>query len=180
MKTEYGYSARRIEDRAEEIRQVKEATGYSRFYDLGLKPTALETYAKGEIIMPIKRVFDEVRPELIFLPFAHDAHLDHRMVYECAIACTKAFRAPYVRKVLCMDIISETDYGDAPFPANSFVDIGAYIENKIEISKIYRSEILSSPFPRSEETIRAQARYRGAACCVEYAEAFQIIKEVIL
>lgn len=120
----------------------------SRFYDLGLKPTALETYAKGEIIMPIKKVFDEVRPELIFLPFAHDAHSDHRMVYECAIACTKAFRAPYVRKVLCMDIISETDYGDAPFPANSFVDIGAYIKNKIEISKIYQSEILSSPFPR--------------------------------
>lgn len=180
MKTEYGYSTRLVEDRVEEIRQVKEATGYFRFYDLGLKPAALDTYARGELIPMIKAVFDEVQPELVFLPFSHDAHSDHRIVYECALACTKAFRAPYVRKVLCMDILSETDYGDAPFPANCYVDISPFIERKLKIARIYQSEFLPPPFPRSEEALRAQARYRGATCHAEYAEAFQIVKEIVL
>jgi LmbE family N-acetylglucosaminyl deacetylase len=180
MRTEYGYPAPLVEKRAEEIQRVKEATGYSQFYDLGLKPAALETYEKGEMITSIKKVFDKEQPELVFLPSPHDAHSDHRVVYECAIPCTKTFRAPYVRKVFCMDIISETEYGDAPFSANCFVDISAYMERKIKISEIYGSEFLSSPFPRSKEKVRAQAQYRGAACCAEYAEAFQIVKEIIL
>lgn len=178
MKTEYGYSAQQVDMRAGEIQRVKEATGYTAFYDLGLHPAALETYTKGEIIAAIKQTFDEVRPELVFLPFSHDIHSDHRAVYECALACTKAFRAPYVRKVLCMDILSETDYGDAPFPANCYVDISPFIERKLKIARIYQSEFLPPPFPRSEEALRAQARYRGAACHAEYAEAFQIIKEI--
>lgn len=180
MKTEYGYSAQLAQDRMEEIQRVKEQTGYSRFYDLGLKPAALETYPRGEIIAAIKKVLDEERPELVFLPSPCDAHSDHRIVYECALACTKAFRAPYVRKVLCMEILSETDYGDRAFPANCFVDITSQIEDKIKISGNYRTELLRPPFPRSEEAVRAQARYRGAACCAEYAEAFQIVKEMIL
>lgn len=180
MKTDYGYSAQRVESRAEEIQQVKKATGYSKFYDLGLKPAALETYAKEEIIRRMKEVFDDVRPELVFLPSPYDVHSDHRTVYECAFACTKAFRAPYIRKVLCMEIVSETDYGDKPFPANCFVDVSAFIEKKLNICGIYQSEFLPPPFPRNREVIRAQARYRGAACCSEYAEAFQIVKEIIL
>ena len=178
MRTEYGCSARQVEVRAEEIQRVKEATGYSAFYDLGLRPAALETCARGEIIAQIRRVLDEVRPEMVFLPFSHAVHSDHRIVYECAFACVKTFRAPYVRKVLCMDILSETDYGDTPFPANCFVDISPFMERKLEIARIYRSEFLPPPFPRSEEALRAQARYRGAACCAEYAEAFQIVKEI--
>lgn len=178
MKTEYGYSLQQVETRAREMQQVKEATGYSAFYDLGLRPAALETYARGEIIADMKRVFEETQPELVFLPFSRDAHSDHRVVYECALACTKSFRAPYVRKVLCMDILSETDYGDAPFPANCFVDISPYMESKLKIAQIYRSEFLPPPFPRSVEAVRAQAQYRGAACCAMYAEAFQIVKEI--
>lgn len=179
MKEEFGYPAETVRTRAEEIQRVKAATGYSRLYDLGLRPTALETYARGEIIGPMKRAFEEVRPELVFLPSPHDAHSDHRIVYECALACTKTFRAPCVRKVLCMDIISETDYGDVPFPANCFVDISPYMEEKIRIAKIYRSEFSDPPFPRSEETVRAQAKFRGSACCAAYAEAFQTVKEIV-
>lgn len=180
MKTEYGYSAEAVRIREKEIQQVKTAVGYSGFYDLGFKPAALETYARGEIIASIKQVFDAIQPEMVFLPSPYDAHSDHRIVYKCAYACTKAFRAPYVRKVLCMDIISETDYGDAPFPANCYVDISPYIEEKIRIAGMYQSEFLSSPFPRSEESVRAQARFRGASCCAEYAEAFQIVKEIVI
>ena len=155
------------------------ATGYSGFYDMGLCPAGLESYSKQDIIGPMKAVFDEVRPEMVFLPYAHDAHSDHRIVYECAMACTKAFRAPYVKKVLCMDIISETNYASEAFCPNLFVDISDYIEDKLRIAAIYHSEIQDAPFPRSLEAIRAQAAYMGSYCCCRYAEAFYIVKEIL-
>lgn len=180
MKPEYGYSKQVIQTRAEEIELVRKATGYSAFYDLGLRPAGLERYAKSDILIPIKKIFDEVKPELVFLPFPDDAHSDHRVVYECALACTKPFRAPYVRKVLCMDILSETNFSSVPFRADCYVDISAYIEGKIQTASYYKSEIQAPPFPRSEAALRAQARFRGASCYLEYAEAFQIIREVFV
>lgn len=180
MKPEYGYSKQLVKKRAAEMDQVRKATGYSSFYDLGLQPAALERYAKTDIISKLKDVFDTIKPELVFLPFPQDAHSDHRIVYECALACTKAFRAPYVRKILCMDIISETNYAAAPFDANCYVDISPFVEKKLKIMEFYQSELLAPPFPRSKEGLLAQARYRGSACYCEYAEAFQIVKEIII
>lgn len=179
MKPEYGYSSAAIQTRSQEIQQVQDATGYSAFYDLGFRPAGLEQYAKAEIIMPIKEIFDRVQPELVFLPSPHDAHSDHRVVYECALACTKAFRAPYVKKVLCMDILSESNYSTVPQNINCYVDIGPWIEDKLRIASFYRSEIQDPPFPRSRDGILAQAKFRGNACFCEYAEAFQIVKEII-
>lgn len=180
MKQEYGYSLSAVQTREQEIQQVAEATGYSEFYDLGLRPAGLEQYCKSEIITPIKEIFAAVQPELVFLPFSQDAHSDHRIVYECALACTKAFRAPYIKKILCMDILSETNYAAAPFAINCYVDISPFIEQKLKISSYYQSEFQPSPFPRSSDGILAQARFRGSACYCEYAEAFQIVKEIIV
>lgn len=130
-------------------------------------------------ISKMKDVFDEIRPELVFLPSPQDAHSDHRIVYECALACTKAFRAPYVRKILCMDIISETNFSVEPFNANCYINISQFIEKKLNIMAHYQSEFLEPPFPRSKEGVLAQARYKGSACYCEYAESFQIVKEII-
>lgn len=180
MKVEYGYPEQTVQRRADEMERVRKATGYSAFYDLGLQPAALERYAKTDIIAKIREAFESEKPEVIFLPFPHDAHSDHKIVYECAISCAKAFRAPYVRKILCMDIISETNYAMAPLDANCYVDISPFIEKKLEVMKFYQSELLEPPFPRSKEALLAQARYRGSACYCAYAEAFQIIKEIII
>lgn len=180
MSPQYGYSEQLVKKRAIEIEQVRKATGYSAFYDLGLQPAALEQYGKTDIILKIKEVFDAEKPELVFLPFPHDVHSDHKIVCESAISCIKAFRAPYVRKILYMDIISETNYAVTPFDANCYVDIGPFVKKKLEIMEFYQSELLEPPFPRSKEGLLAQARYRGSACYCEYAEAFQIAKEIII
>lgn len=54
-----------------------------------------------------------------------------------------------------------------------------FIERKIEIMNIYKNEIGSHPFPRSERNIRALATFRGATAGCEYAESFMILKEII-
>ena len=94
------------------------------------------------------------------------------------MACCKSFRTPSVEKIMCTEIISETDYADSDygFVPNYFVDISEYIDEKIRILAIYNSEVKESPFPRNEEAIRGLAKYRGASCYAHYAEAYRVLK----
>ena len=81
-----------------------------------------------------------------------------------------------------METLSETEFAPSPkedsFIPNMFVDITDFIERKIEIMKIYKSEIGACPFPRSERNVRALATFRGATAGCEYGESFMILKEI--
>ena len=75
---------------------------------------------------------------------------------------------------------SETQFGlirENYFRPNTFIDITSHLDEKIKILKHYKSEIQEHPFPRSEETIKALARWRGANAGFHYAEAFEVLFE---
>ena len=132
------------------------------------------------MVPKISMVFQEVEPEVIYVLNRSDAHSDHRVLFDAVMACTKSFRYPYIREVLMYECISETEFAPAlpekAFQPNVFIDISVNLEEKLELMKIYDSELGEHPFPRSERNIRALATYRGAPCGVEYAEAFQLLK----
>lgn len=180
MKTEFGYEKKAASRRASEIKKVVRAYGFDGFFDLGLRPAGLDGYGRHFLIQRITDVFAEVRPEVVLLPFKNDAHSDHRIVFEAALPCTKIFRHPYVNKVLSMEVVSETDYAsaDAGFVPDYFVDITEYMEMKLKIAGIYRTEVSRHPFPRSCETLRAQAMVRGSQASCKYAEAFKVLKVI--
>jgi hypothetical protein len=96
------------------------------------------------------------------------------------MACTKSFRYPFIKKVLMYECISETEFAPAFFEKvflpNYFIDISVFIEKKIEIMRVFESELGNPPFPRSEENIRALAKFRGSTVGCQYAEAFQVVK----
>lgn len=80
------------------------------------------------------------------------------------------------------EVLSETEFAPA-LPENFFnpmvfTDISEYFERKIEIVKLFESEILSKNQPRSTSSIRAHNRYRGSRIGVKYAEAFQLLLEI--
>ena len=133
-----------------------------------------------EIIKRIRRVLEEVKPEWLMIPGQYDAHSDHRVVYNCCMACAKVFRAPYIKRVTTMEILSETEQGfqREKFDPNLFIDITDELEDKIKAMKIYDTEIEKVPFPRSLENIKALAAVRGGSCQRRYAEAFCIVRQI--
>ena len=180
MSTVYGWDEKIIAHRQEQIQAVKRFYGFSGFYNLAFPPSKLSEMDEGEIISAVKRVFEEVEPEWLILPGQYDAHSDHRIVYNCCMACAKTFRTPYIKRIMTMEIISETDYGfqGEKFSPNFFVDISGELEDKLEVMRIYDTEIEKIPFPRSLENIRALAVFRGGICASRYAEAFCIVKQI--
>jgi LmbE family N-acetylglucosaminyl deacetylase len=143
----------------------------------------LDQLSLGSIISKLSTILCKIKPDTVILPFKSDIHSDHRVAFEAAYSCTKSFRFPFIKNILMMETLSETEFSPSTkedsFIPNVFVDITGFIDKKIELLKIYKSEIGSHPFPRSERNIRALATLRGATAGCDYAEAFMLLKEII-
>lgn len=178
--TSQGFSEERVNSRQKEIDMVKERLGISKVYKLDFPTISLTDESLVKMIPMISDVFNTSKPEIIYVLNRSDAHSDHNITFRATLACTKSFRYPYIKRVLMYECLSETEFGPT-LPENVFiptyyVDISDYQEEKIEIMKIYDSELGEHPFPRSIRNINALASYRGASVGVEYAEAFQVLK----
>lgn len=175
------FSEEFVKKRRAQFKKVEEHYGFQKVYNFNLATTKLEGYDSSEVIDKISDVFQEVRPEMLILPDYNDAHSDHKKVFEWCHACSKTFRFPYIKQIMTMEIISETDFGrpENPFHPNYYVDITDYIEDKIRALEIYDTELGEPPFPRSIENVRALAMIRGAVAGVKYAEAFRLIKYIV-
>ncbi|MDO4720818.1 MAG: PIG-L family deacetylase [Peptostreptococcaceae bacterium] len=180
MSEDYGYAQERVGKRNDEIRLVNERYGFRDFLNLELEPAGLEKYTFSEVYPRIADFLLEVKPDTLILPNPSDAHTDHEAVFRWMSPFTKSFRYPFVQKVLVMEILSETEFsmGNTGFKPNYFVDVSDFMDEKIEMMKLYESEVGSGNFPRSERNIRALGTLRGSMSDRFYAEGFQLLKYV--
>lgn len=181
--TEYGFTPERVESRNHEIAKVASQYAFTDYFMLNYPTMHLDEIPKGKIISEISGIFSSVKPTHVILPFYGDVHTDHRVGFECAYACTKAFRYPSIKNIWMMETPSETDFGlpgqQNVFSPNLFVDITDKMKGKEEIFRIYESESAPHPFPRSIDNLYALATTRGATAGFFYAEAFMSIKTIL-
>lgn len=177
-----GFPKERVKNRQEEISEVAKKLGVKKTFVLDYKTMSLSSESLIKMIPEISKIFSEVEPEIVYCVNRSDAHSDHRITFDAVFACTKSFRYPYVKQIYMYECISETEFApsfpEKMFIPNYFVDISNFMNEKLEITKIYNSEIGDHPFPRSMKNIEALAIFRGAMCGVEYAEAFQLVKYI--
>ncbi|RPI72665.1 MAG: PIG-L family deacetylase [Desulfobacteraceae bacterium] len=178
-----GFSTEQILKRQREIKQVTEQYRFRSIQGLQWPATFLDTVPLREITSGVHKYFQEIQPEVIYVPYRGDAHTDHRIVFDAVAAAGKWFRQSGLRRILAYETLSETelgiDPGDKGFRPNVFVDIGEFLEKKIEILKIYAGEVGEFPFPRSIDAVNALAAFRGAAAGCRAAEAFMLLKEIM-
>jgi LmbE family N-acetylglucosaminyl deacetylase len=177
-----GWSKNSVQERENEIELVRKGLGVQprHLFHLGFPTTKLDTFPMVELIAKVSDVFQIFQPEEVFIPHQGDVHSDHRLTFEVVSACTKWFRYPSVKRVLAYETLSETEFGLDPsktFQPNVFVDISTHLEKKLELLRIYASELGEFPFPRSETAIRALAQFRGSSSGFESAEGFELLLE---
>jgi len=177
-----GYSQEFVTKRQKQIKAVSQKYQFSKTYSLSLPTTKLHQVDFSEIITKISSVIQEIQPEVIYTVNRSDIHTDHQVAAKAVMSSTKSFRNHFIKRILMYECISETEISP-PLPENIFIpqvysDISGFLEKKIEIMKIYESELQESPLPRSVENMKALARFRGSTVSVEYAEAFMLCREV--
>lgn len=178
-----GWNKDIVEKRQKEIKTIAEMYGFEKTFKLDYPTAKLDIIPVQEIIKSISEVILEIEPEIIYLPNRSDVHTDHQITFKAVYSCTKNFRYPFIRKILMYETLSETEFAPAlpedTFVPNFFVDITKYSEKKLEIFKIYKSELMKKPLPRSLEVVEAFDKCRGSQIGKKYAEAFVLLKEII-
>jgi LmbE family N-acetylglucosaminyl deacetylase len=181
MTADTGYSASEIARRDAEIERVAAAFGFASVARLGFATTRLDTLPLGDVVGAVKRVVEQVAPDVVYTPFAGDAHSDHAVLARAAGAAVKWFRAPSVRQLFAYEALSETGFAlapdAAPFAPDRYADIAAELAQKLELLALFAGELGRFPFPRSREAVTALARWRGASAGLAAAEAFVTLQE---
>jgi LmbE family N-acetylglucosaminyl deacetylase len=183
MREEYGFDASAVAVRRQEIDATASQLHFSSIHELGFAPAGLDQVSKKQLVERVATVFNTVRPNILYVPYGGDSHSDHGAAFDALMACTKWFRFPTIRRVLAYETLSETDASlsvdSSSFKPNVFIDIGAFLDQKISIMAGYKSELHDFPFPRSERGLRALAEIRGVASGFAAAEAFMLLRERI-
>ena len=123
--------------RMQEITQVAKQYNFEKTFELNLEAATLDQVADSLLVGEISKVFLEIQPNIVYVPYPSDIHSDHKAVFEATMACTKWFRYPSVEKVLAYETLSETDFTINPdannFRPNVYINIEKYLDKKIEL-----------------------------------------------
>ncbi|MBR3171034.1 MAG: PIG-L family deacetylase [Lachnospiraceae bacterium] len=174
-----GPSSKRIQ---EEACNAHLLMGVKESVFLNLPSCKLEEISKTRLNNELSNVIKKVKPEIVFIPHYGDMHLDHRWVAEGAMVAIRPIVAPYIKRILAYETLSETEWNTPSvknvFIPNVWVDISEHLNDKLEAMRCYQSQLIDFPHPRSLEAIEALARYRGSTVGVDAAEAFMLIRAI--
>ncbi|OBP15401.1 hypothetical protein A5320_08560 [Rheinheimera sp. SA_1] len=183
MDPSQGYSDAQISERERIISQVSKSYAFDSVTQLQYVAGRLDTYSTGTLVSDFKCCLERIQPDTLYLPYKYDVHTDHAVVFNAMVSASKSFRAPYVKRWLAYETLSESEFSLDPlnvhFNPNVFVDVSHFRKAKLSICLLYHTEIFAHPFPRSVEAVNAKLTLRGAQCNVDAAESFVLLKEIL-
>ncbi|MBQ6927316.1 MAG: PIG-L family deacetylase [Oscillospiraceae bacterium] len=166
----------------QEAKQAHEILGVSQSIFLDLPACELDGMSKPRMNSAFCRVVSDIKPEIVLIPHYGDMHLDHRWVAEGAMVAVRPLEAPFVKKVLAYETLSETEWNtpsvNNAFMPNVWVDISGELDGKLKAMECYRSQLHAFPHPRSLRAIKALAEYRGSTIGAQAAEAFILVRGI--
>lgn len=167
-----------IKNRIGEIARANKILGIKKTFCLDLPTVKLDTVPQKEINDKILAIINQVRPEILYIPYGGDLNQDHRLAAEACLISARPF-ANKAKKILAYEIVSGAEWGMKQFEPNSFMDITDTLKDKLRAMACYKSELKKFPHPRSREGITVLAKKRGTESGILAAEAFTIIREIM-
>lgn len=172
-----------IEQTRTQAQQTHRHLGVIETVFLDFPAPALDTVPGYELADGIARIIRRFEPQVVYLPHRGDVHSDHRCVYNAALVAVRPVPGCPVGRVLSYETLSSTEWGspsaDAAFIPTCFVDISEYLDAKLEAMATISNELKAHPHPRSLESLRALAVFRGSTVGVKAAEAFVVVRDIV-
>ncbi|HDI12538.1 MAG: hypothetical protein DRN83_01475 [Hadesarchaea archaeon] len=115
----------------------------------------------------VKKVIEEIKPDRIYIPSNPEVHQDHLL---SAHGAKLAALQQGVKEIFSYEPITLLE------ECNYYEDISQFLERKLEISKIFKSQM--EKYYLDENWIKARAICRGREIKKKAAEGFRVIKMV--
>lgn len=157
--------------RKKEAEQAAKILGIE-LMNLDIDPNEL-SYSR-RLVRKFDSIISSYNPDIIFTHWHHDSHQDHVSISKATVGAT--------RKNKCPVYMYEQNIpgGIVPhgFRAQMYVDISSEIDLKIESTLAHVSQVKEDK-KNWISGIEGRASYRGFQLGVDYAEAFEVIKDIL-
>ena len=167
----------------EEAKRAHRLLGVKQSFFLNRSVGKLKSMEQSNLNAALLEVVKLTQPDIAFLPFIGDMHIDHREVTESAMVVLRPIGDYSIREIYMYETLSETGWNipieGRCFNPNMWVDITDTIEDKLGAMSCYESQLIEYPHPRSKEAISALAQFRGATVGVPYAESFMLVRRIV-
>tara|TARA_R110000824_G_scaffold57547_1_gene156447 strand:- start:1181 stop:1828 length:648 start_codon:yes stop_codon:yes gene_type:complete len=142
---------------------------YLPFKDLHV-PFSFESVSKLESLIKKYKV------DMIYTHWAGDSNQDHISTFKTTMAAAR-----YVKNVYCYEQIPIPRHTENQMRINHYVDVTDIFKDKIIAAECHKSQFkkYNNIGFNVKENLKTLAKFRGIQANCKYAEAFQIIKQVI-
>lgn len=125
-----------------------------------------------KLIQQIDKVVKKFNPDIVYTCWDHDSHQDHQAVAKATFAVTRKniLNLYMFEPVVPGGLVPET------FNVTHYVDITSTLKQKIESINAYESQ--TAVYKNWAKASIGRARFRGFEIGREYAEAFQVVREI--
>lgn len=163
--------------------RVAEFMGVEKLNLFGFPDNRMDEVALLDVVKKIETEVEAFQPEIVYTHHVGDVNIDHRVVHDAVVTACRPLPGQSVKKILFFETVSSTEWqliqSHPVFAPNWYVDIGDFIEKKIEALHFYASEMREYPHPRSYEGVKFLAHSRGISVGISYAEAFVLGRKVL-
>lgn len=122
------------------------------------------------------KLFDQIirdfDPGHVFMTWEHDSHQDHQALAKIVYGATRKNRC----SVYMYETMIPGGISTYAFRPQMFINISDHIEQKKQSIDAYKSVFGNNSIA---EAIIGRASFRGSQIGVNYAEAFEVVKEII-
>ena len=163
-----------INVRRESCKKSSKILGISEIKFLNFQDMKLDSVPQLEINQEIEKIIKKIQPKIVFTSPKNDLNRDHDVTFNSTLVATRPSSSG-VKKVFSYEL---PGYTKNPFSPNHYEDITKQFVHKIKAFKMYKSEIMKFPHPRSIESIENLAVYRGIQAGIAKAESFELIRNI--
>ena len=164
--------------------EAKKAAGLIGAQALGPIAGDVELYPTREMRIEVVDIIRYCKPDVIFTHSPNDYMSDHvitgQLVFDAAFTATLPnFKTKYkahesIMPIFCMDV-----WAGVGFEPTDYVDITEFVETKRKMFLCHESQDKWTKDHHQTEPVvflETMAKFRGAQCGVEYAEAFRRLR----
>ena len=109
-----------------------------------------------------------------------DINIDHGIVYNATEIACRPLKNSKVESIYTFEVPCSSNFKfNKFFQPNVYINIKKYFRKKLSALMCYQKEIKKYPHPRSTQGVIIQAKYRGLQSGLEYAEAFELKRQII-
>ncbi len=153
----------------EEFNQSMEYAGVSKtsrfIYDFPLREF---TNYRQDILNILIELRNKIKPDLVIIPSQNDIHQDHQVIHN---ECIRSFK---FNNIWCYEL----PWNQLKFNGVAYISLTKnLIDRKLHSLSFYKSQISLSRSYFDRDFITGLARVRGCQSSLDFAEAFEVIRE---